>query len=276
MKAMYRLIAALTCSLCLTAPSFAQAIAEVQLSNFRWTLTDLDSNDGITPSLTFFPQPVGLHSSVRWNFIDTHTGYTRSDMAFGGGFPSTVASGPWFHEEPHYRVDLAASIIGTTFANTIMRARADGYDRAGEMFSNIMALSDRIDFTLSPNSAVSFFADVSVHSQTWSEAAPGYMSIANSLVRMWLSPSFGNWSHVDLEHIAQYGTDSGAGYDQVLSMNYANFGIYDAHLGLSLEALAGISTALAPIPEPETYAMLIAGLAILAGRKKRISRQRQK
>jgi hypothetical protein len=265
MKATLKLIAALACATCVAAPAEAQALAEVQLSNFRWALTDLDPNDGITPSLTFFPQPIGLHSSVRWNFIDTHTGYTRSDMAFGGGFPSTVASGPWFDDEPHYRADLAASIIGSTLANTVMRARAAGYDRAGEMFSNIMALSGGMNFTLSPNSAVSFFADASVHSATWADAAPGYRSIANSMARMWLSPSFGNWGSTVLEHTAQYGDDTGSGYDQVMRMDYANLGIYDAHLGVALETMATISTALAPIPEPETYALLLAGLGIVAG-----------
>lgn len=273
MKAISRLLAALACSLCLASQASAQALAEVQLSNFRWELTDLNPNDGIAPSLTFFPQPLGLHSSVRWNFIDYHTGVTRYDTAFGGGFPSTIASGPWFHDDPHYRVDLAASIIGTTFANTIMRARADGVDRVGLMFSNIMALSDAINFTLSPNTGVSFFTDASVHSTAWPEAGPGYLSSANSFARMWLSADRTNWASAVLEHDAQYGTDSGSGHDRVLRLNFANLGNYDAHLTVSLETMATISTSLAPIPEPETYAMLLAGLVLLALRTKRPRRQ---
>ena len=250
--------------LMLSAGAMAQSSSNAQLSNFRWELTDLDVNDGVDPSLTFMPMELGRHASIRWNYIDYHTGMARSDLAWGGGFPEVVAAaGPSFTDEPHLRIDLIGSIIGTSFENAVISASANGLDRVGQMFGNILSLSDGINFILSPNTGVSFFADASVHSSAGFEAGPGYIAVGNSFVRMWFSPDRSNWSSSVLEHIAEYGQDNGSGFDQALQMDYANLGGSTAHLTLQLEAIAAVSSALAPIPEPQTYLMLLIGLGVV-------------
>lgn len=78
------------------------------------------------------------------------------------------------------------------------------------------------------------------------------MAVGNSFARMWLSPDRSNGSSTVLEHIAEYGHDYGSGFDQTLQMDYANLGASTANLTRSLEAIASVSTALAPIPAPQT------------------------
>lgn len=267
MRASRHLLVALALFAMAAGQTMAQSSSEARLSNLRWQLNDLAPNDGIAPTLLFRPMELGRHSSVRWQYLDEHTGMTRYDLAWGGGFPNAVvAAAPAFADEPHLRVDLAGSVVGTDFDNAVVQAWAQGLDRVGAMWGTIVSLSDAVNFTLSPNTAVSFFADASVHSTAGVEAGPGYMSVGRSFVRIWFSPDRSNWSSTELEHVAQYGEDNGSGLDQTLQFTYANPGIYDAHLSLHLEAIATVSTALAPIPEPQTISLLMAGLALLSRR----------
>ncbi|MES2902220.1 MAG: PEP-CTERM sorting domain-containing protein [Pseudomonadota bacterium] len=267
MKNIWRWLAALALSIMAAGHAGAQSSASAQLSNLRWELNDLNLDDGIAPSLAFRPMELGRHSSVRWQYLDQHTGMTRYDLAWGGGFPDAlVAAAPTFADEPHLRIELLGSVIGNNFENAVVHASANGLDRVGAMWGTMVALSDAINLTLSPNTAVSFFADAAVHSTADREAGPGYMSVGRSFARIWFSPDRNNWSETVLEHIAEYGQDSGAGFDQTLKFTYGNLGSYDAHLSLHLEGIATVSTVLAPIPEPGTWLMLVAGLALIGQR----------
>lgn len=76
-------------TLMVAAPALAASSAAVTLENFYWKLTDLDLNDGVSPSLT-------MHYSTgdSGSYIDLYSGETHleGDVTVDGSFKDTAKS----------------------------------------------------------------------------------------------------------------------------------------------------------------------------------------
>lgn len=218
----------------LAAVSHAQGTSSATLSGFTYTLIDLDPNDGITPSLT-------LTNPDYW--IAT-AGYP--DMT---GYPDPV--------------DIITA-PGTAHVATATGSSTSSYDgRAVSAITTVSGQSPRFsadaivqwNFALTPHTAAVIMGYGSLAATSTADAA---MDGSAQLFAAYQS------TYLD-DTIYAY---QGANQSKVLNVTFSTGDTeLDGRLGLSVSA-AGQSFA-APVPEPETYAMMIAGLAVVAYARRR-------
>lgn len=264
------LLAALAC-----APVFAQSSARAEISSIMFSLIDLDLTDGITPSLTFTsPVPFG-ESTAGWEIYDGHTGFLVNQEVRGTEPLGTLAVSRLRSDLPHTVSDLAASISGTTLADKALRTSASMLDRVGENTSTAWLRSGYVAFVLTPNTSVTLSADLLAMADAGGIAGPGLWATGYAAAYMGLAAQGDtDWSTARLEHNAVFGQDRGSGVAQTFSLTRANASNAEGAfvLGFQLQSTAYTSPIVAPpVPEPATYAMLLAGLGLLAARARFLS-----
>jgi hypothetical protein len=173
-------------------------------------------------------------------------------------------------ELPHTRSVLSTSITGTTLADKNLSVSASMIDRFGENTSAAWLRSGYVAFVLSPNTEVSFSADLSVHADAGSIAGPGLWATGYAGAYMGVTYQGDvNWTTARLQHLAVFGQNRGTGLQQTFSVSRSNTSgaAGDYVLGFVLQATAYTTPVVTPpVPEPATYAMLLAGLGLLAAR----------
>ncbi|NHZ99487.1 PEP-CTERM sorting domain-containing protein [Massilia sp. CCM 8734] len=284
---MKTIVTALALSATFAAPlsASAQVSAQGTLTNFSYSLVDLLPNDGIAPSLSIVKPHIPAYPGT----------VAGADINESGRRATREASGD--ETRALYSRDLDASVSvphgtavatvsGGNFQNLAFDAAASttgsvGYKRSASAW-NAMLIEE---FVLSPGTQITFFADVDGSVATslpstnilkenssfqasmrfddiWSSAYP------HASATFKLTAPLGN-SNPNLP-FSQSASER-------LSIMFQNTKSTSRSLKLSINLRAGaesVDTTLStsPVPEPASYGMLIAGLALVAGaaRRKRV------
>ncbi|MDY0749073.1 PEP-CTERM sorting domain-containing protein [Paucibacter sp. R3-3] len=269
-----RYTAALALSLTVVAgPCRADSSASGTLGNVHITLTDLDPNDGINPSLTinFGSQP----------FLNSAIGSYGPDFeqdAFshlGKNASSTV--------NDSLQAPLSTSSATMVGANTVAgitsmlvsgsaSSNSLGYGEFGALAANYTSTN----FTLSPHTAITITVDATLNVQTTIGYDPvsGTGEFASSHALLVLdghdidgilirSQAY-QPLYVDAAMDA-YGNFTGAqqSWAGTLSVTYSNTSSQDLLGAFYGELDAGGSSIATPVPEPDSYALLAAGLGVM-------------
>ncbi|NHZ82458.1 PEP-CTERM sorting domain-containing protein [Massilia sp. CCM 8695] len=261
----------------------AQVRAEGSLSNFSYTLIDLLPNDGIAPSLS----------------IVTPQGYAGGASVFGSLSQSDSVE-PWFDDARSqftapYDRDLAvglatsvgtarASLTGTDFHSLQLHTVAStaGTPAASRHAKGQSGLNIT-EFVLSPGTRVSFFADFtgSALITPEGEAHQAFRDYAEIQARVSLNANIqnrpGEYVYVSnfINREAWNGHPGESPASERFSLTLDNKSAFSADLSLkydlhaTVQALKATEVPPTPVPEPATTAMLLAGLALVAGAVRR-------
>lgn len=277
--------AALACAI---GPAFAASSASASLSNITFTLYDLNPADGVNPLLTF-NGGVGTYGSY------VSAGASESDTISGGDSATQTKTGAQFTTSRTASVSTdsssatasvvgsgQSSISGTTPTSVFLTSvsasgQATPPAGAGSADFSATAMSPQswsTNFTLSNNTLLL----VTMSASTSAGITIGYDGVNG--ITEWANAS----ASVSLTGAGASGTGSQNAYDNTSSSVYGywNYGpasasdsrlmavsfsnVSGADLGgtFSLNAgVSGFSQSAVPVPEPETYAMMLAGLGAL-------------
>jgi hypothetical protein len=284
--AMHTLAAA--CLAVAAAPAFATASSSAAMGNLVITLTDLDLNDGISPWLSFTPNSVsGLHNEAKgWG--DVYEAYTRDDYASApskDGLLSRQIDTAWSTSSGS--VNTAANAAGYT-SMAAQGAAMSGLDGYGKYFSQAYNGNGVSEFKLSANTQVTFsvVADLKAHTSMGYNldadmAEYGYarvlFNVGGTINGMWQNDAQERAVlaeyYVNDDNTVSGVSDSWSG---LLSVSFANTGssTADAWLqGVALsEGQSAVWDGVTPVPEPETYAMMLGGLALIGVARRKAGR----
>jgi hypothetical protein len=276
---------AAACLAVAVGPAFATASSSAVVGNLIITLTDLNLADGIAPSLSFAPNSIpGLHNEAKgWG--DVSESYTRDDYASAPSRDGTLSrqlDTAWSTSSGS--VTTAANAAGYT-AMSAQGSAKSGLDGYGKYFSQSYTGNSVSEFKLSPNTQVTF----SIMAELKATTSMGYnldadmAEYAHARVLLNVGGTIdGQWQNDAAERgvLAEYyvhddNTVSGVSdsWSGLLSVSFSNIGstTADAWLqGVALsEGQSAVWDGVSPVPEPETYAMLLAGLALIGVARRR-------
>lgn len=218
--------------------------ASARISDFSYQLIDLNLLDGIAPSITFEP---GLdYWQASGSYCFGHTGGCRSDYHFGIG-QYDYQTGPGSS-----RVTIAPDLMQASVA---LDRR---FDPEADIFSAVAYFNGA--FVLSPWTEVRFTsaAALSVAADAYTEAG-----VVTHLYG-WLGdmePDTPRYFQSSMA-LAASGAQAGELGGSLRSGGLAEHGTFYRIASANL-------TRAAPVPEPSSYAMLVAGLAVLGARRLR-------
>jgi hypothetical protein len=284
-KAMAACAALLTMACAL--PAHAGAVSSAAFGNLVITLTDLDPNDGVTPSLTFeaFGRPyVGL-ATHSWG--DEYVAHSYSHEA---SQPNGVLKGALNDQ-------YASATASLTVADTLAGFSAislDGHaSSAADGFGHYEAAATGANpffngFTLSANTRMTISTTASMATKTTIgynlEADQGEFALASLLLGL---HAYGNdgkeYADSQFYEMASYfnvrddGTTMGesSSWNGLMSIAYSNYSAFDSsgyiETGASIAGLSAMGDP-APVPEPHSYAMMLAGLALVGAVRRQARR----
>ncbi len=202
------------------------AEASIDWSSFTVRLFDLNPLDNIAPGLTWAPG--SQYSSVSAT-NDPSSQWSVGGSAHGWTSPISAAQGP-----------ATASADASTLAAWV--AAGSGFGWAHSLRS--------ASFTLTANSMVLFSAPATATYSVSDANSSAYLSV-------WGDGAMGTGNQTSYSSV-NAGHWTGPSQSAVLSASFVNLTNND--LGGTLYANA---YAYAPVPEPETYALLLAGLGLV-------------
>ncbi|MBB3222780.1 type VI lipase adapter Tla3 domain-containing protein [Pseudoduganella umbonata] len=226
----------LAASLC-AAPAFADNTLTAQLTDFSYTLTDLDPNDAYTPG-----------------GVDPGRGSTDGSLWLLGFDPRTEID-----REVEARPGTAGSDSGQVGAYAGAWSIGANLDQSVSLTSSGYGIgwvdtAFRIPVTLQPNTAITLTGHLAMDwTQTGTEL-PGTASGLTSIFRV------GAADQGTSEFV--YGFDAPDSVDTDLSITYTHRGSAPLIVYVS-SSLTAHSSIFPPVPEPSTYAMLGVGLAVV-------------
>lgn len=222
--------------------------ASASLSNIQFRLVDLDLTDNITPSITFQDK----QSSGQLNYSHGNEGGQNTFSGFDT-FSAAYTNG---------------SVSATTTANSVKAQAHISSLVPGKQLSVWVNARQDLAFTLSPSTRLIFSAqgDVFVDQDGIDTSSP------YALLNAWINTSINGvpgredaganlWSTQGMRsRLLQGSLDSGtaSATGMLTATTWANF----YHAGT-----------IPPVPEPETYGMLMAGLLVLGGVARRKARK---
>lgn len=237
------------------------------LDNLRYDLVDLDPNDGITPSLTFTIDPTSRNSHAR----------VRARNRFGDAVRDY---GPWLPPAAPSSVSLdlfpwnaSASMTGTLGTDLSLQgdatiSGADGIERTLSTWAD----SGYITFVLSPMSAVTWHTDIEGHGIAAAVTAP----TAGGMVSLELSLSLFSESPAQSERSSyRFTAAPGDRFDlnDTIEATLSNTLATGIQGGVNLNGSGYLSNSVSPVPEPAHWALLLTGLAVITGARRRARRR---
>lgn len=272
MQHFYQKMAVIAVSATLAAPAFAASYATASTQSFYWVLNDLAPDDGIDPSITWnenFDSVVGagiFQGGAQVGYFETYGAGTFGDVSDSLTAPSTVAS--------------ANVTSGTLYASGSTTAPDTEYHVTSWPGTHPGS------FTLSPQTEVQFFllgsvyADSAAHTNMYNYYAYAYAGLG---VFESIDP-YDNWIGIqgsEIEAYSQGGINYVSLYDLSNDSMIAAYPPMTPYSSLWLDVAysnpsnnfkdayifqyAGVDGAsiTVPVPEPENYAMLLAGLGVI-------------
>lgn len=248
----------------------AQTTTTATVSNVSYRLVDLDPNDGIAPSLTVVNYgtvtgPSSLTAGFEMNAVQVDVIGPSANM------PINLA-------ETHGTASASGAITGDGALASMglsVTAKATGDGSFTFIQASAQAGSGLTNFLLSPKTQVIFTADSSQIGQT---QQAGDWAVANSWISI-LTYVNGQPDYVQSPWNTMNSYNVGGGahtetWNGVLTVSYQN--LSDAAQVSAFGAGAAVNSdgfgAPLPVPEPSTYAMLLAGLAMTGFAARRRSR----
>ncbi|MBB3121424.1 PEP-CTERM sorting domain-containing protein [Pseudoduganella violacea] len=262
------LAAALVASMSICGAASAEATSKTTVSGVSYQLLDLDLNDGISPSLIFVDYGMATAPT------SLQAGFEGNQVAFQTFGPRDLA--PISMSQTHGTGSMqgyvsSSGTLDSLSLSATARIRGDGTYTYLQTSAN--ASSGLTNFILSPKTAVVFTANTALDGRTsqvgdWAFASSwlGVVTYVDGVYNTTLSEikmlsSFYNQTNggVQTEHT----TDT-------LLVRYDNLTNAGQGSGLNVSAFSNSMGYMAtPVPEPSTYIMLLAGLVLTAGIKRR-------
>lgn len=276
---------AMACMAAAAGPALANASSSATFGNLVITLTDLNTTDGITPSLTF-----NLNGP---SFIDSRVegfGEVSESYQFQNYAPQQAGL---FTGETHSA--WSSSIGSIMTANNVagytsMSAEGmalSGLDAYGNYRAASIGATPDNTFTLSANTAVTFTVTADMRAGTTMgynlEADMAEYASTHALLNVGGMVN-GNFISDAQERYIDAGFDVlddnttvgvSNSWSGLLSASFANIGATEASGFLQtfviVEGYSSVWDGVTPVPEPGTYAMLLGGLALLGvvGRRRK-------
>lgn len=232
----------------------ADASAEARLVNLSFEVFDLDSDDGIAAAFHLMPgvglSSVSAHAYAGAQYMDV----SRGAASFMSGL-SVEAEIPG--------LEAGAKVTAKT-----LRAKAESEDGG---HAGASASASAYGLQLAPNSLLKISADGSVTARSENLLYPGYLvEHAFALVGLYLygpdAEGGSGFQSAASERTAYSGGSfaDGMGSSGTLVVTFANVSSAPITGYLSAGASA-LAYGAAMIPEPETYALMLAGLVVMGG-----------
>lgn len=242
----------------------AQASGSVTISDLRYQLFDLDPNDGITPSLTWESSAFALPSYALatshiegdpFQTVDYMRGQFALELVSAELLLDTGRSASAMHGalENGLVLQLGSAIVSDQFYGNF----------AGEIHSGY------IGFVLSPMTAVTFRSDVALGADIRAPS-PGQLSDSVSLMSELIVNFNGPgaaYTHIAQQNWSSSSVGSAPPGDTALEMTLSNTRAYALSNELALYGAISVASAASPVPEPSSWVMLAAGLALLTRRR---------
>ncbi|ATQ74843.1 hypothetical protein CR152_32040 [Massilia violaceinigra] len=210
------------------------------ISQYRYQLIDLDLNDNITPSIVFtefMDRSFSLHTLENEVIAadSIHTLGTTS-ISSRGGFASTRSDASSWRSLAH--VDGAMLLNGSMSASTTHSST----------------------FILSPNTGIMFSAVAEISGEV-SPLGPGDSAVMNVRMQGDISSRYGSDNAEMMDFTESYSKfTSGTQTYKMSGYLHSNQQEVMGSIRFSTDAVARVVSA---VPEPESYAMLLAGLGLV-------------
>lgn len=279
MKSRFAAVAVVAAASLLAAPAWSASSSSASIGPLSITLFDLNPGDGITPSITF-SQGAGL-GSVAEAFVEYASGASAGN--------AQVGSGPWasvMADVPMGSVYAAAQVAqaGPAGNGALLSAAGAASNVAGPLglFQSYAArayVPESLDlsatFTLSANTFAIFSAPSTVIAQAQGVSALNcgclsdyaYANVSFDVFGPGLNGagSQSSWDYLEIA-VSSYlpGDTQSDSQSRSLSVSFANStsgdlsGVFAAYVSVDGQAFAN------PVPEPETYALMLGGLGVVA------------
>jgi hypothetical protein len=242
-------------------PAAAAVSSSASFSDFSFELIDLDPFDSVTPTLTW--------SS---NF-PTFSANALGTVSIGGGQSTTSVDG-WYPSYSPTGISLSAS--GSYSVPTTQGSGSYAAQIGGSVFP-----FPAYSFTLTPNTAVSFTGLASLMASTTlgtSSADQVEEARASVLMLAWSETGelldaeenlgielLGGYYDPILQRYVYSAAPRSESYEVAMGVTFSNTTGEWMDGQLSLRLMADGFTSVSPVPEPSTYALMLAGLALVGG-----------
>lgn len=249
----------------------AQATGRTTVGNFTYTLTDLDPLDGVSPTLTFMPMPHVPPPGLEREGAHLNVSYGDPYVVEGIERYATGTETLSHSFQPNADVSVTGTLSGREQALTHeihlnAFARSDGTNLWTPSAS---AHTGRMEFVLSPNTAVVFNLTVDVegsvtHHATFDE----YYQTATALLLYSGTFPFSNLGGEQRVYLAHSAPGYLATLDatEIVSASYDNVGPNPFSGAVALyvwsNAVSGLPVT-SSVPEPGTPPMLAAGMLVI-------------
>ncbi len=267
-------IAALAGSMLASPASFAVAYSTASVGNFTVTLTDLDLTDGITPYFQLSEQAAPHYVSTEYK-ADNNARTVFAGRNTSTWQPIAIEA---LYEAPAggtERFSAAASMAGSTLPALQVDTSASAAGNAQLGYSMGSAqIWDR--FTLSPNTGLSVSFDLSVGSALSDPAGPGgaySWSTVEFVGSNFNTQAFRKFHRVGYGDPTE-GTAGTATHTFDLTSDSREF-LVTAMISAGSVGSNVNNLLPPPVPEPATYAMLLAGFGVIGASAVRRRKRRQ-
>lgn len=262
-------VAALACAvLAFSTNAFGAASSSATLTNFRITLSDMDLNDGITPGITFGSGVLSYASAQVLQYAAPSASDNKGRFGAGPFAPASASASL-------ARAQATANVSGdgtwTGLASSAQGSAIGG--PAGETsdysaYGN--APNNYVSFTMTANTAVTFTAYATATASVTvgsGERASAYADLA----------VYSDYP-IDLDTMTQSAYFLGAPASSQtktgdIFVTLQNPGQTEL-VGYLLSGTGASGSSIAPIPEPTSLALMLAGVGVIgAAARRRIARE---
>lgn len=276
---------AMACMAAAASPALAAASSSATFGNLVITLTDLDTGDGIAPSLAFNLNGPSFIDSRAEGFGDISESYQFQNYApqQGGLFTGETHSA-WSSSVGS--IMTANNVAGYTSMSAAGAAHS-GLDAYGTYRAASIGATPDNTFTLSANTAVTFSVMANMRASTsmgynleadMAEYATSHalLNVGGMVNGMFVTDAQERYIDAGFD-VLDDNTTIGVSnsWSGLLSASFSNLSSAEASGFLQtfviVEGYSAVWDGITPVPEPGTYAMLLGGLALLGvvGRRRK-------
>jgi hypothetical protein len=245
-------VAAATLLFAASAGAAVRTTASAALTNVQFSVTDLTPDDGIAAGFQFGPRDTTVKASLTM-------GQFSDGLWSTPYFPVPVnAQARFFDYNAQATTSGALGSLSSAIDVGAMRWQGDNAQAEATQRVSVL-LKAHSAFTVSGRAEAALWTADPDYPVLPGYAGAGATLLYTSVDKPWLSAG-GN--------VQLAAGQSQANYDEWFSLTATNDFDYDIELTLSLSASTVVNYDVSAVPEPGTWAMLGAGLLVLAGRRR--------